>query len=93
MKVKEQTTVPEATDEFQKGRVAFWQIREELLEKYAGQFVAIKDGQVIDSDNGKKELARRVYQRLGYVDLYFQKVEAGELRTFNLLSPNVNGHP
>jgi PHD/YefM family antitoxin component YafN of YafNO toxin-antitoxin module len=59
----------------QREREAFLQLRDQLLKTHGGQFVAVLDGQVVDSDVDNCELARRVYSKFGYVPIYIQKVE------------------
>jgi hypothetical protein len=47
---------------------------DELLGKHLNQYVAIWQNKVVDYDDDKIKLARRVYSALGYVPIYIQKV-------------------
>jgi hypothetical protein len=62
---------------FIKEKDAFLKIKDELLghETYRGKFVAIYEGKVVDFAENKKELAKRVYRRFGYIPIYIGKVE------------------
>lgn len=59
-----------------------------LLEKYEGCFIAILEERVVDSDEDFSELARRVYGRIGYRDIFMPKVER-ESRLIHLPSPRL----
>jgi PHD/YefM family antitoxin component YafN of YafNO toxin-antitoxin module len=72
----------------QKERDAFHQLRGQLLKTHLGQFVAILNGQVVDSDVDNCELARRVYDKFGYVPIYIQRVEE-KPTVYDIPSPEV----
>lgn len=72
----------------QKEREAFHQLRDQLLKTHRGQFVAVLDGQVVDSDADNCELARRVYNKFGYVPIYIQRVEE-KPTVYEIPSPEV----
>jgi prevent-host-death family protein len=55
-------------------RAALERMKPALLRKYAEQFVAILDGQVVDADADKRALAKRVYARWGYRTLLLTQV-------------------
>jgi PHD/YefM family antitoxin component YafN of YafNO toxin-antitoxin module len=57
-------------------REAYEQLEPELLPLYKGQFVAIREGQVIDSDPDEMALVQRVYEKFGYGPMYVRKVGA-----------------
>lgn len=69
---------------------AFREMKAELLEnpKYRDRFVAIHGGRVVDVDEDRRALARRVYERYGYVPIYMGRVEAAE-RILEVPSPEV----
>jgi hypothetical protein len=46
----------------------------QLRRTHLGQWVAIKDGQVVDSDRDKAALIRRVYARWPQETVYFEQV-------------------
>lgn len=54
---------------------AFEAMHEELKEQYLGQFVAIHQGQVMDSDSDEQLLLVRVRQNLSNDVVLFRKVE------------------
>jgi hypothetical protein len=52
----------------------FDEARPKLLETYLNQYVAFEDGQVLDHDGDRVELAKRIYAKYGYRDLIMQRV-------------------
>ncbi|WXG39452.1 MAG: DUF5678 domain-containing protein [Candidatus Freyarchaeum deiterrae] len=59
----------------EKERLAFEKMQETgLLNKYKGKYVAILNEKVIDSDEDKIRLAKRVYTKYGYLPIYMDKV-------------------
>ena len=64
-------------DEFYEEEQAFLSMKDNLLknEKYAGAFVAILNGKLVDSDSNEGVLAERCYRKYGYRPIYFNKVE------------------
>jgi uncharacterized protein (DUF3084 family) len=49
---------------------AFRQLRPQLLNTHRGQYVAIHNGQVVDSGNDKVALALRVLAKIGNVSIH-----------------------
>lgn len=72
----EKMSVP-IIDEFEREREAFLRLEDSLLghETYRGKFVALHGGTVVDVDVDKRELAKRVYARFGYIPIYIGRVE------------------
>ena len=60
---------------------------ERLVTLYEGQFVAIIDDSVADSDADFSELANRVYAKYGYKDIFMPKVK--ERKTAEIRSPRI----
>ena len=58
--------LPKGEREYQ----AFLRLLPELLPRYRGKFVAIHDGQVVDSDTDDIALVQRVHARVGYVPIH-----------------------
>lgn len=79
----------DAEEKFARERQAFWAMHAHLLATYEGLYVAIVNGQVVDSDRDERTLVQRVYQTFGYQPLYVQYVTAGALPVYRLLSPQV----
>ncbi len=61
---------PPIRTKLERERQAFQRLLPELKAKYAGQFVAIHDGQVADTGPNRLEVAMRVLERVGNVDLF-----------------------
>jgi len=61
----------------------------QLLPRYEGKYVAVLNGQVVDSDTDERALVQRVYQKFGYQPLYVQLVTLGSLPVYRLMSPQV----
>jgi hypothetical protein len=61
---------------FEKNRNSFLKLKEALLSEkdYVNKFIAIIDGEIVDSDYDRSTLAERVYARCGYVQLFIGKV-------------------
>jgi len=56
----------------------FERMRTELVQQHCGQVIAIYQGKVIQvSDEGETlaDFAIRVYKRIGYLPIYFQRIE------------------
>lgn len=60
---------------FEQERRAFERLKPELLRTHRGQWVAILNGQVVESGSDKIEVLDRVYARFGYRPVYVQRVE------------------
>jgi hypothetical protein len=79
----------EPNAQFEAERQAFWNQFHELLQQYAGRYVAVHRGQVIDSDEDERRLIRRVYETLGYVPVYIQRVSPEGLPRYRMPTPFV----
>jgi hypothetical protein len=72
--------------EFEQEQAAFKRLEPSLMATYKDRYVAIRGGQVVDSDEDKMTLISRVYNTLGYGPMYVHKV--GEpVRVVKLRSP------
>lgn len=65
---------------------AFRQKQDQLLRRYAGQYVALYQGQVVGHGVDDEELARHMFEKLGDAAFYIAKVEK-EPSVYELLSP------
>lgn len=74
--------------EFEADKVAFEQLEPSLMATYKGQYVAVRAGRVVDSDQDKMTLITRVYKNLGYGPMYVHRV--GEpVRVARIISPRI----
>lgn len=71
--------------EFEKQREAFNKIPASELAPYQGQFVAVRNGVIVDSDYDPMELSRRFYERYGGMPVY--KTRIGGRRVVNIPAP------
>lgn len=67
---------------------AFERMRPQLLNTHRGKQVAILNGQLIDSDDDKRALARRVYAKHGYRTILITEVRERP-RVYRVDSPEV----
>lgn len=59
----------------------FWQeveafnlLPQPLIDQYYGQYVAVYNGNIVDSDYDEGQLALRFYRTFGYMPVYIHKV-------------------
>ncbi len=52
--------------------------KEQLLEKYEDKYVAMINGEVVDSDKEFSDLAKRVYETHGYKAIFMSRVTRHE---------------
>ena len=64
-------------DKWRREQRAFHDLLPGLLRTNPGQFVAIHEGQVVESGDDKLAVARRAYDRFGYVPIFVSRVAAG----------------
>ena len=79
----------EAETKFACERQAFWAMHAQLVSRYEGKYVAVLNGQVVDSDSDERALVQRVYQKFGYQPMYVQLITMGSLPVARLMSPQV----
>ena len=85
--VRELPVPPE--DKWERERLAFVRMRSQLLVTHRDQYVAIREGQVADSDRDKIALALRVYKKFGYMPIYVGLVTEKQLSPARIPSPRV----
>jgi hypothetical protein len=69
---------PQTNEAFEREVAAYERMLPELLQKYRGRVVAIHDEQLVEvgaSGESVGDVAKRVYDRLGYISVYVQRVE------------------
>ena len=64
----------------QKETRAFWDMHSELLQTYAGQHVAMYQGQVVDHEVDASRLEKRVRERFGPLPVLIAPVRPGPRR-------------
>jgi hypothetical protein len=57
-------------DKFEREYRAFWLMLPQLLKTHRNLYVAVHDGQLVDSDADNIALALRVYAKIGYIPIY-----------------------
>jgi len=55
---------------FEREKSTFTRLLPTLMPRYAGQFVAVHDGDVVDSDRSSSELVRRFFRQFGDTHVY-----------------------
>lgn len=72
----ESDDVTKVDETFEKEKLAFYKLKPVLLQnkKYYGKHVAIVDGQLVDFDDDKTALIKRVYANKGYVVMYVGRI-------------------
>jgi hypothetical protein len=61
-------------DKWRREQRAFRQLLPELLRTHLGEFVAIHEGRVVESGVEKIDVARRAYERFGYIPIFISRV-------------------
>ena len=76
----------EILSSFYKEKQAFLRIKKSLLEKYKNKYVAIHNGEVVDSDVSESKLIEKFYKKYGDVSVYIDQV-AEEKRVITIATP------
>ena len=74
-------------DKWRRERRAFHRLLPELLKNHQGQYVAIHDGQAVESGTEKLEVAGRAYARFGYVPIFVSLVTDQPLAPIRIPTP------
>ena len=85
----DETETSEITRAFEREVAAFDQLQPDLMEKYAGKYVAIYQGQVVASGNEKLALLDEVREQFGNIVCYIEKVAPDTPRTVRMPSMRV----
>lgn len=67
----------------------FLQLLPELLPHFAGQYVAIHDGQLVGSGIDQAQVALAAYAKLGYQPIYVGLVSDGPQQPARIASPRI----
>ena len=79
----------ERDDQWERERLTFLNLESALLQTHSGNFVAIHDGEVVDSDADEVQLGLRVYGKYGYVPIYFGLVSETPMPPVRVPSPRL----
>jgi hypothetical protein len=69
-------------------RAAFERLKPELLKTHPGKWVAIVDGELVDSDDDEDALVQRVYAKYGYRTIFVEEVRETP-RIYDFPSPEI----
>ncbi len=81
-----ETETAEAEEAMAQEMAAFEALKPKLLETYAGQYVAIYQGQVVGSGDSRLTLVKEVYSQFGEVTCYVEQVSLGPPRRIRIPS-------
>lgn len=74
-------------DKWRREQRAFHDLLPELLHTRPGRFVAIHEGRVVESGDEKLVVARRAYERFGYVPIFVSRVATDLSTPLRIPSP------
>ena len=74
------------TQAFEQEVAAFERLKTTLLAQYAGQYVAIYQGEVVGAGEDRLTLVKEVYRRFGEVPCYIEQVSSEPLRRVRITS-------
>jgi hypothetical protein len=78
-------------DKWHRERRAFWRLLPELLKTHRGKYVAVHNGQVVESGDDEVALALRAYRQHGYVPIYVGLVTDEPPRVERIPTPRIIG--
>lgn len=81
------TIPPLPDDKWRREQQAFSRLLPDLLKSHLGQYVAIHEGQVVESGMDKLDVAGRAYVRFGYVPIFVTLVADGPAAIVRIPSP------
>ncbi len=68
---------------------AFLKLQPQLLATHRGKYVAVHEGQVVESGDDNIAVAMRAYERFGYVPIYVQLVTDEPPEVIRIPSPRL----
>ena len=80
---------PSAPSKWERERRAFEQLKPSLLDEHAGKYVAVHNGQVVESGDDQAAVAMRAYSRHGYVPIYVGLVSTSPQPPIRMPTPRV----
>lgn len=82
-------TKDERLEQIEREQKAYEARHNHLLETYAGQYIAMRQGQVVDHDVDRVSLGRRVRARYGYEPILITPVRREACQTIVVRSPRL----
>lgn len=61
----------------------------EILERYDGRYIAMRQGQIVDNDTDKTALARRVRRQYGNESVLIKLVQSDLMEIYHIRSPRL----
>lgn len=80
---------PASDSKWESERQAFRMMRTSLMSRYRGQYVAVHEGEVVESGEDQAIVAIRAYERCGYVPIYVGLVSDERPLTVRMPSPRL----
>ncbi len=59
----------------------------EILERYRGRYIAMRQGRVVDADTDRVALSRRVRKQYGNESVLIKLVQSDPMETYHIRSP------
>jgi hypothetical protein len=82
-----------AGNKWDRERTAFQRLLPSLMPQNAGRYVAIHEGQVVESGENQIAVALRCYERFGYVPIFVGLVSTEVPPVLRVPTPRVVGTP
>jgi hypothetical protein len=86
------TPPPPPNDKWQREQQAFLRLLPSLLQTHRDKYVAIHEGNVVESGDELVDVAMRAYGRYGYVPIYVDLVTDQPQRPVRIPSPRIVGN-
>lgn len=80
-------SAPISDSKWERERREFMRLKPSLMATHQNQYVAIHEGQVVESGEDQIEVALRAYRRHGYVPIYVGHVSNDPPRVARIPSP------
>lgn len=83
------TRTADVSDKWELEYRAFLRLKPSLLQEFADRYVAVHEEQVVDSGEDKLKLGLRVYNKFGYVPIFFGLVSESADPLVRIPSPRL----
>lgn len=61
----------------------------EIVERYLGRYIAMRQGMIVDSDTDKTALTRRIRKQFGNESVLIKLVQSSPMETYHIRSPKL----